>query len=432
MMVRLTSTDYRKPFRPWPVSVANRAGAIMSLAGLRANLQPESLMATARRRSGLHDLGDPEFENRLTRLCESLETEAQLHAIGRLMARENLIRILVNRLRILDAQKRHPEIDEQPIRAPIFVVGLQRTGTTLLLRLLASDPELRYLASWEAINPAPMPEPGRIAKLLLAPPGRGSQGSGSDPRIAMAQLANRALSHLAPDFAAIHPIDATGPEEECLLFDYDLMGTVPEATWRVPSFSAWLEEQDHLPAYRGLRRLLAYLAWQRPGGRWVLKTPQHLEHLPALLEVFPDARIIWTHRDPCETVASFCSMMAHAWGVFSDRVDPFQVAAHWGSKAQRMVSAAMRAREQLDPKAFLDLAYSDLVADPMAQIGRIHEFCQIRASAQALDRMAAWRSGNPQHKHGRHRYRLEDFGLTASEVEAMFADYLSRHAKPHG
>jgi hypothetical protein len=430
-MDRLTSTDYRKPFRPWPVSLANRLGAVMSLAGVRADLRPGSLIATARKRTGLHELGDPEFASRLARLCESLETEAQLHAVGRLMARENLIRILVNRLRIQAALKRHPEIDEQPVLAPIFVVGLQRTGTTLLLRLLASDPGLRYLASWEAINPAPMPEPSGLAKLLLASPGGRSSGNGSDPRIRMAQLANRALTHLAPDFAAIHPIEATGPEEECLLFDYDLMGTVPEATWRVPSFSAWLEDQDHLPAYRGLRRLLKYLAWQRPGGRWVLKTPQHLEHLPALFQVFPDARIVWTHRDPCETVASFCSMMAHAWGVFSDKVDPFEVAAHWGTKAQRMVSAAMRAREQLDPKAFLDVSYTDLVADPMAQIHRIYEFCQLRPSAEALDRMAAWRSGNPQHKHGRHRYRLEDFGLTAAEVEGMFANYRSRHHKPH-
>ncbi len=423
---RPTSTDYRRPHRPLPISAANRVGGLLAPLGLRADLAPDGLLATARRRTGLDDFGPAGFEQRLGLLVEAIEGEARLHPVGRFMARENLVRILVNRLRFVDDLKRHPEIETMELAPPVFVVGLQRTGTTLLHRLLACDPAHRFLASWEAIQPARLPAPGRLAR-LLPPWGR----NGRDRRIGQAELARRGLAYLAPDFAAIHPVEAAEPEEDCLLFDFGFNSTVPEATWRVPSFSAHLEAMDHSPAYAEYVLWLKYLQWQRPGGAWLLKTPQHLEHLDVLLQTFPRARILWTHRDPCVTAASFSSMMAHAWGVFSDRVDPVEVADHWIGKARRMVARAMAVRRKVGPGFFRDVSYYKLVRDPLAVLADVYSFLGRDLSPDTRSRMQAWREGNPQHKHGRHRYRLEDFGLSRERIDQMFSAYRERFRIPH-
>jgi hypothetical protein len=351
-----------------------------------------------------------------------VEREARLTPIGRWMARANLVRILAGRLRIEHALRRHPEILEQRVAPPIFIVGLQRTGTTLLHRLLATDPALRVLASWEAVNPAPLPV-GALGRLL-----------GIDPRVRAALFAEHALAYLAPDFFAIHPVEALAPEEDCLLLDYTFYSTVFEATHRVPGFSRWLEAQpDHTPAYRHYLRTLKLLGWQR-AGRWLLKTPHHMEQLDALLAVLPRARVVQTHRDPVRALASFCSMVAHAHGVFSDEVDPLEVGRHWSVKAGRMVRRAMATRDRLGPAAeerFLDVSYADLVADPLGQVRRIYRWVGLSLTEEAERGMRAFLGQNPQHRRGRHRYRLEDFGLDREQEERRFSDYRERFGIPH-
>jgi hypothetical protein len=408
--VRETSTRYDRPHRPLPVAWVNRA---LAAAGrrppLHADLSPDALLAAARRRAKLDDLGDPRLPDRLALLVDSIEREADLHPLGRWMARENLVGILANRLRMTDDLRRHPEIDAVPLAPPIVIVGLQRTGTTVLHRLLASDPARRFLPAWEAVNPAPF----------------GPERDGPDPRLRAAALAERVVRYLAPDFFAIHPIEALAPEEDCLLFNFDLRSTVFEATMRVPTYSRRLESEDPLPAYRAYARVLRYLQRQRPGGPWVLKTPQHMESLDALLAVFPEATVVQTHRDPERVLASFCSMMAHSRGVFSDRVDPRDVGRHWFRKARRMVARAAETRARFSER-FIDVRYADLLADPIGEVRRVCAFAGTSLSAEAEARMRAWLAANPQHKHGRHRYRLEDFGLERAEVSAAFAEYRRR------
>jgi hypothetical protein len=417
MTERVTSTDYRRPHRPLAFGLANRAGALLSRAGLaRADLGADSLLDEARRRTGLADFGDPSLPDRLRLLSTALDAEAALHPLGRWMVRENVIRMLANRLRMERAFREHPEIAERELEPPVFVAGLQRTGTTVVHRMLAADPARRFLPSWEAVNPAPVP---RTAFLSLLD-GRG------DPRIGAALFAERALRYMAPDFFAIHPVEALAPEEDVLLFDYALWSTVPEATMHVPSFSRWLETQDHAEAYRFYRRVLQYLQWQRPGGPWVLKTPHHMEHLDVLLEVFPRARVLQTHRDPAKVLASFCSMMAHSRGVFSDEVDAHAVGRHWFAKARRMVACALAVRAGPAAVRFLDVHYADLVADPLRELRRIYDWLGDPLTAEAEAAMRAWLAANPQHKHGRHRYRLEDFGLDRDEVSRAFATYRER------
>jgi len=412
-VTRVTSADYRRPYRPRPIAIANKLGGALGLGG---RFDADALIAAARRRSGLDRFDDEAFREPLQRLLDAIEREARLTPIGRLITRTRLIGVLENRLRAQALFERNPEILEERVAAPIFIVGLQRTGTTMLQRLLAADPGLRALASWEALNPAPLPRRPWHRR---------------DPRIGRAVLAEKGLRYLAPDFFAIHPVEAEAPEEEVILLDYSFLSTVAEATLHVPSFAAWLETQDQTPAYRYLRTMLQLLQWQTRGDRWILKTPHHLEWIDTLLAVFPDARIIQTHRDPLKTLASFCSMIAHGRGVFSDQLDPHEVGAHWWRKTVRQVDRAMASRDARGGEAFLDVSYYDLMADPMAQVERIYDFIGRPLDADVRARMATSRRENPQNKHGQHRYQLEDFGLDRAAVEAGFAAYRERHGIRH-
>ena len=427
---RITSVDYERPYRPLAVAMANSIGRLLGRAGVRGvDLGMDGLLAAARVKTGLDDFGDDAFLGRFEILLDCVEREANLHPLGRIMARENFLRILCNRLRMRDALKRNPLILEQPMQDPIFVVGLQRTGTTILHRLLASDPSHRFLASWEAVNPAPLPARGVkqwARKFLRAWVPEG----GPDPRIRGAVMAQKAAAWLAPDFFAIHPVEAHAPEEDVLLFDYDFWSTVPESTMRVPTYSVWLEDRDHTPAYEYYRDVLKLLYRQRPVGRWVLKTPHHLEHLDALLKIFPGAKIIQPHRDPLRVVASFCSMISHARGIFSDDVDPAEVGRHWSRKQVRMVTKAMEVREKAGQDTFVDVAYKDLVADPIGELRRIYDFIGVELTPYRERRMRELMAENPQHKYGRHRYGLEHFGLDRQDLEKRFAAYRERFNIP--
>ncbi|MGB1581605.1 MAG: sulfotransferase family protein, partial [Nevskiales bacterium] len=319
-----------KPYRPLAIRLFNAVGRLFSLFGIRASLRPESIVKAARRRAGLQDFGSMEFMPALEVLAKSLDTEARLHPFGRLVARDRLVGFLTVRLKVQQLVQDHPEILQQEINAPLVIAGLQRTGTTMLHRLLAADPDNRAMMSWESIDPTP----------VKVKPGK------PDPRYKKAELAEKALKYMAPEFFAIHPVEAGAPEEDILLLEYSLMSDVPESMFYVPSYGDWLKKQDMMPAYAYLKLLLQVLQWQRAGQRWVLKTPAHLGQLDTLLKVFPDARIIQTHRDPSKTTASFSSMVTHGSGVFSDTVDAHERALLWLYKNAEMLRKARLVREK--------------------------------------------------------------------------------------
>jgi len=415
--LRETSTDYRNPYRPAAVAALNGVGRWLARVGIDGpRLEPDALIGAARRGTGLHELGDPAFREPLDRLVESIEAEAELHTLGRLITRSRLVGTLSNRLRAEAEIHSEPGVSEQRVDDPIVIAGLQRTGTTLLHRLLAADPGLRTLASWEAINPARLPRRPWHRR---------------DPRIAKARLAEHSLRYLAPDSFAVHPVEAGAPEEDVLLLDYAFLSTSAEAILQLPTFAAWLEQQDQTPAYAYMKRLLQLLRWQRPADRWVLKSPHHLEWLDTLLAVFPRARIIQTHRDPVRTLASFCSMVAHIRGLFSDRVDPDQIGKQWSRKTARLLDRAMATRDRVGAETFIDVSYYDLVADPLAQIEHIYQQLDRPLPAATREAMRQALGRNRQHKHGRHVYRLADFGLTGAAVEPSLARYRDRFGVRH-
>jgi hypothetical protein len=414
-----TSTDYRHPYRPPIVRIANRvAERLPAVPPFRASLDQASLLRAARKRTGLTDFGDPSFFEPLGILLQSIEDEARLHALGRLITRTRVVSMLSTRLRLEDLCRREPSIDRQRLTRPIVIVGLPRTGTTFLHRLLASDEtRIRSLASWEALMPVPAGGDAPTAS-----------------RIAAAERSESALKYLAPDFFAVHPIDARGPEEEILLLDLAFRSTVPEATMYVPTYARWLESADQSPAYRQMARALKALQWQRAPSaaefRWVLKTPHHLEWLDELPAVLDDPLVVWTHRAPREVVGSFCSMIAHGRGIFSDHVDPIEIGRAWLRKGKRMVERAMDARARLGERNVLDVRYEDLIADPLAVARAVLERAGLPWTAESDVRIRRSLQTEVKDRHGKHRYSLADFGLSAGEVDRAFEAYLGRSESP--
>jgi hypothetical protein len=248
-------------------------------------------------------------------------------------------------------------------------------------------------------------------------------------------MAAKGLKYMSPGFFAIHPAEPDAPEEEVILLEQAFLTTTPEAMMHVPTYSKWLERQDHVPAYKALERMMQYLQWQRPGpdkpARWVLKTPHHQEYFDPLLSVFPKATIVHTHRDPLKTSASFFSMVTHLQMIFSDDVDPKRVANHWLDKIENMARRTMATRARVNDEGFIDVSYYDLIKDPMPQVERVYQAAGVPLTDEARGAMEASRKVNKQHKYGKHKYSLGDFGMTKDDVEPRVAAYRARFNVPY-
>ena len=379
-------------------------------------LDEPSVLAEARRRSGgLEDFGDPAFREPMRRLLAALESEAQLHEAGRAAQSERVVGLLVERLRTEEAIRRHPKILDERIEDPIVIVGLMRTGTTMLHRMTASDPRLHALLWYEARHPAPFP---------------GADPAGPDPRIADAEHEVEAMLGASPDLVAAHPMDAHAPDEEILLVEHAFFSTNPYAFCSIPGWERWREQQDPMPAYRLLDRLLRFLQWQkrRRGEhalRWILKTPYHLMHMDALLATFPSARVVWTHRDPAQCVPSFASLIETLRAASSDRVDPIEAGRQWCDLFARGIERSLDARASCEER-FLDVDYRELVADPLAQVARIYAFAGLSLPDEVRARMLRWAEENARDKRPVHRYTLERFGYTEEGLRESFARYRAR------
>ena len=389
---------------------------LFNLSGIQTKLEEGALIDAAVKKSGLRDFGDETWRPALRRLLTSLNEEARLHPWGRFITKQRLLGLLQNRLRAEAHFRQHPEILEQELTPIIVITGLQRTGTTLLHRLLAADPAAYSVLSWEALNPAP----------LLRKNERGK-------RISAARTSERVLRYMAPEFFAIHPVEHLAPEEEILLLDMSFLSTVPEATMLVPEYSAWLERQDQEPAYRTMKRLLLLLQWQKGRGRthWVLKSPHHMEWLDVLARVYPGARIVHTHRDPLRNLASFLSMAYHAMHIFSAVVTPAEVGAFWTRKIARMVERAMAFRQADGASQITDVLYYDLVKEPMRAVARIYGDAGLLLGDGARQSMKEQKERSRQHKYGVHHYQLEDFGVDRASADTGFAHYRAHFQLPY-
>lgn len=391
----------------------------------RASEQPElasaaELTKRARAEAGLDDYGDPWLLHRLAALVPSLRDEAALSPAGVATAEAMITRALVNRLRFIDLLKRHPEISSEPVEVAAVVVGLPRTGSTMLHRILASAPGMTGVRWYEAQNYAPFPDEQRGAP---------------EPRRAAAREILGLMLQAIPELLSIHPMDIDQPDEEVIILGQLFSSTMIEATYHVPSFSKWLTLQDRTRPYHDLKLILQALQWQDPsraGKRWVLKTPGHLLALEGLREVFPEAAVVMTHRDPLETVPSYCSMQASLYRLVSEEIDNGKVAAFWAPRLQELLALFMAARERFGGARFVDVDYRDQLTDPIGVASRVLTAAGIEVTPQVTAGMSEWIEANRREDRQPHRYTLADFGLTADDVAEQFADYRRRFIAPDG
>lgn len=369
--------------------------------GAGPDLTKDEVIEAARRKTGLQDLGKDFWDEPLERLIKSMQTEARLHPLGKFISRQRLINTLSVRLRAEDCFKKYPEILEQEIYPVTMIIGLQRTGTTKLQRLLASDPDYRSLSSWEALNPAPI----------------GGDISSGCKRIKKAKTSVRALKYLSPGFFAIHPVEYDAPEEDVLLLDVSFLSTTAEAIMHVPSYAEWLEQTDQSSAYAYLVKLLKLLQWQRPAKRWVLKTPHHMEFLGLAGQYIPDLHLVWPHRSIYESIPSFMSMLSYSRKLFSNHVDPKQIAQHWIPKNGLMLNRCMDFLESGKRTGITHIRYSQLVKDPLGVLERIYNDQGLAVSDDLKGTFEDSNRNNYQGKYGRHTYRLSDFGIDESYID---------------
>ena len=378
-------------------------------------LDEQSILDEARAKAGLSDFGDESFRAPLRVLLDALDREAGLFDFGRAAQRSRIVDLLVNRLRAEEQFRLHPEILEEDLGAPIVIVGLPRTGTTLLHRTLSQDSRL-YSARWyECRYPAPFP---------------GQAGGGDDPRIAQAKAEVQAMLDGSPALAAIHPLDAMAADEEILLLEHSFLSTVPESAANVPSYGRWVDAHDQRPAYRYLRKLLQLLQWQKrragqQAERWVLKTPHHLGYADLVLEEFPGALIVQTHRDPVDSIPSLASMITALWVLVAEHVDPKVVGRLWNGKMAEALERCLAVRDR-HPDRFLDVWFLDAVKDPVAQARRIYDAVGLAFPPSVEQAMRAFMATNPREGRPPHQYTLEEFGLTAEGIARDFDAYRRR------
>ena len=377
-----------------------------------------SLLAEARARTGLDDFGGEEFHEPLRVLLDSIESERSLSFIGRVLARDDLVNLLETRLRITDARRRHPEIDAVAIHRPIFVTGLPRTGTSILHELLACDPANRVPLAWEVRHPCPPPETATYE---------------SDPRIGRAESEIQLWNEIVPQYPTIHELGARVPVECIMLTAHEFRSDQLAATNHALAYGAWLASADMRPAYSWHRRMLQLLGWRTPRERWVLKAPSHMAALDSLLSVYPDACIVQTHRDPLRVMGSVLSTLYATAYIRCDRVNVDALRAWFsGESCAALLDGATRVRtsEVARRATFVDVAYADLMGDPLATIGDLYRKLGIELSDDARKCMRAYIVQKPKDKFGAHVYDFAQTGVDRGAERARFADYQHRYAVP--
>ena len=392
-----------------PVRLFNGFGALLEKTRIRSTrMIATDLMETAKRRCRLDDFGQGDFSEALSRLLESCQDEAQLNLIGKVAVKTDVLETLCARLQMERDRQIYPDITRQEIRAPLFIVGLPRSGTSVLHRLLAADPEHRAPLMWEVRSPSP---PTRFDEKR---------------RIQQATQSCNFFNWLVPTFRYVHAIGAEVPQECVSLMTPTFLSDQFDAMYYVPSYRAWFFRQNLQPAYEYHRRFLQHLQFRRAGRRWILKAPTHMFAMPALLSVYPDALFVQTHRTPVDAMASVSSLVTILRSAFSDAVDPLIVGREAIDYWSETMKKFLRERDRLENNRICDIRYDEIRRDPIRAVRRIYEYFGWSLSHEAERRMRALVASQAKRQSANHRYNLSQFGSSAGEVFSVFETYCQR------
>jgi hypothetical protein len=366
-------------------------------------------MAAAVEQAGPDDFGDIPFAEPLDVLVESLEREAGLTDERQQAAEATLVGLLVKRLRLVDDRRRHPGIADEKITAPLFIIGLPRTGSTHLHALMGQAEGIRTPLFWEMSLPSPPPERETFT---------------TDPRIGQIQAV---VDQMPAEMLKRHPIAATRPEQCNMLNDWSFLHQALLAYYAIPTYRDWLLDADYSPAFEAHRRTLQHLQWRNPG-QWVLKYPKHLIALDVLLETYPDARLVWTHRDPAVVLPSAVSFTGYIRATNTPAFDPVRFGREWAVLEELVLRRGLSVRDRLPDAAdrIYDLHYGDLMRDPVGTLESIFGHFGMPFTDESRRGVQRWVDQHPKTAHGVHTYRAEDFGLDRDRLRARFDFYVER------
>lgn len=402
-----------EPHRPIVVKMINFVGRAANAIGVHpVSLDPETLITRAVKKAGSSDFGGDDFHEGLRRFLESAEREGELTMLGRLMVQSYTTDNLVNRLRVVDWRKSHPEVEQEQIVRPLFIVGLPRTGTTILHSVLEQDSANRSPVSWEVQHPVPPATPETWE---------------NDPRIATMQKTLDRFFELIPGFEAMHPMSATQPEECVAIFTQCFMSEQLQVQFNVPSYQAWLDDADMHSTYAYHKCFLQHVqSGGVRGGRWVLKSPAHLHQIDTLLDVYPDARLVHTHRDPIKVCASIASLTAMLRGASTDHIDLHEIGRQQLDWWAKLVNVALQQRKRLSDRndQFFDVKLHETFADPIDVVRRMYAHFGFELSDGVDAKMRNFMQNNPRDKHGSHAYTPQDFGIDPVHDRAPFEEYI--------
>jgi hypothetical protein len=392
----------------------NLGGRTLRRLGVDApTLDADSLHKAAQRRAGADRYGVWDFAEPLERLLKAYHDEAALTTLGRITVREYLVSLLDNLLRMEAERAANTRIEQQHITAPVFIIGLPRTGTTHLHNMISADPANRVPLTWEVMYPAAARTDADVARAR----------SQTEMRLAWAD-------RLAPEFMRIHPIAADLPQECIAITAQVFMSIQFHTTHDVPSYQDWFEGAPQKLGFEFHHRFLQHLQAKSAGDRWVLKAPGHLFALAGLLERYPDARIIHTHRDPLRVMASMASHAAVLRRAFSDDTNPQKIAADWADRWARALDTFLAVRDRAPAGQFLDVNFEAIEREPLGIVERVYDFLGWPLTNAAREAMQSFLDANPKNKHGVHSYTLEQFGLSRTVEAARFRSYCERFQIP--
>ena len=373
---------------------------------------PVAMRDAAAEFQGLSDYGGPDFEAGLEVLLQTYDRHVVDEA-GRGRLYRRVLKLLATRLRVVDAQRRHPQIASEQITRPVVLSGLPRTGTSALFNLLAIDPAARALLQWETHYPDPIDD-------LAA--------GAMDPRRRKLIDKIEVQRQQNPDFEAAHYASADTPEECVLLQALAFNGVQLGFECLLEPYASWFKGGDLLPMYRHYYELLQMLQWREPGQRWHLKAPAHLWALPALFEVMPDACVLWGHRSPLEVIPSIASLTSMAAKMYAGHMPTLSDTAlgplvmdFYANSLQRGIAS----REQLSELSFCDYSFRHFVDQPMAVVEGAYRYFSIELSDEVAQQLRCYIDDNPKGKHGKHHYDYAKYGLSESMIRERFDFYFS-------
>ncbi len=411
--------------RPAPIRIDDLAEPVLApeivemmeqAAPLAAQIElsPEAVLSAAADQTGLSDFGPDEFREPLEVLCRAMDTEAAFSPLGRLSQFSQLTAFAVNRLRVEQYIKDHPEALDVPIDRPIVIAGLPRTGTTHLHNLISADPALRSLPWWEALQPVPPVEEAGTA----------------EARIQRAKDGLAAMHMAMPHYNRMHEMTWDHVHEEIHLLAIGFSTMLFDCSAPMPSWRSYYKKHDQTPHYQYLKRVLRVLAHQRPPrGRWVLKSPQHLEQIGPLMGVFGDATVVFTHRDPVSISASFATMICYSARMSAAYpVEVHRIGQWWARLIEDMLRACTDDRDLVPPEQSIDVLFHEFMADDVATVERIYTLADQPFTPAVKDAMDTYMAGHPRGRHGRVIYDLADFGLAAGERRQALRFYTDRFA----